>query len=259
MPTARPLLFLPAALAVITGGCFITRLKAQVSSKPLKTLSAPAAVAVPPLSAKMTDGSEIFEKVCAACHGMDGGGKAELKTPAIAALPDYYARSQIHGFREGRRGHDPADGQSFLMGMIARQLTPAQADAVVAHLARMPRITPAATAKEQQESDLANGLLLFQERCMECHRYNASGELAFGSPPLIGQQPWYLMEQMRQFKNGRRGTIKGDVNGAKMVLASNFIDGEQMLRDIVAYIISLNPRPEGKPARHGSPFEAAGR
>lgn len=248
---------------MITGGVFLSGLTGQVSSKDVKSprsKEAPSAAAgaVPTLSAKMTDGREIFEKVCAACHGVDGGGKADLKTPAIAALPDYYVRSQIHGFREGRRGHDPADGQSFLMGMIARQLTPAQADAVVAHLARMPRIVPASTAKNQRESDPANGQMLFQERCMECHRYNASGELAFGSPPLIGQQPWYLMEQMRKFKNGRRGTVKGDVNGAKMVLASNFIDDEQMLRDIVDYIMSLNPPPESKPA-HGSPFEEAGR
>ena len=145
------------------------------------------------------------------------------------------------------------------MGSIAKQLTPAQAEAVVAHLTTMPRTIPANIEKDVQNADLANGQMLFQERCMECHRYNASGEIAFASPPLIGQQAWYMMAQIAKFKNGQRGTVKGDVNGAKMVLSSNFIEDEQMLRDIVAYIVSLNPRPEPAAVKDESPFESASR
>lgn len=75
---------------------------------------------------------------------------------------------------------------------------------------------------------------------MECHRYNASGELAFGSPPLIGKQDWYLSAQLLKFKSGKRGAAKSDVNGAKMVLSSQVIQDEETLRDITAYIITLN-------------------
>lgn len=78
---------------------------------------------------------------------------------------------------------------------------------------------------------------------MECHRYNASGELAFGSPPLIGRQDWYLKAQIEKFKNGMRGTVKGDENGAKMVRSSQFIEDEQSLKDVVAYIMTLNTDP----------------
>jgi hypothetical protein len=35
---------------------------------------------------------------------------------------------------------------------------------------------------------MSEAMRLFQERCMECPRYNASGEMAFGSPPLVGRQ-----------------------------------------------------------------------
>ena len=214
---------------------------------------------IPMASAGMKDGKVIFETLCSSCHGMDGGGKAELQSPAIAALPEFYARHQILGFREGRRGHIREDTQSYLMGMIAKQLTEAQVNAVVAHITSLPRAVPASLEKEWQNVDLANGQMLFQERCMECHRYNASGEIAFGSPPLVGQQAWYLMAQITQFKNGQRGTVKGDVNGAKMVLSSSFIEDEQTLRDIVAYILSLNPRPD-RPATSGEgPLEAASR
>jgi cytochrome c553 len=82
---------------------------------------------------------------------------------------------------------------------------------------------------------------------MECHRYNASGELAFGSPPLYGLQSWYLTAQLTKFKTGHRGTVKGDVNGAKMVFTSSFIENDQMLKDLVGYILSLNPIPENDP------------
>jgi cytochrome c553 len=263
MAQARPILFLLVAAAVITAASFFIKQPEPAPRKPTAKKTENAATGdspvIPMVTAEMKEGKVLFERVCSACHGMDGGGKAELKSPAIAALPEYYAKNQIASFREGRRGHHPEDTQSFLMGSIAKQLTPAQAEAVVAHLTTMPRTIPANIEKDVQNADLANGQMLFQERCMECHRYNASGEIAFASPPLIGQQAWYMMAQIAKFKNGQRGTVKGDVNGAKMVLSSNFIEDEQMLRDIVAYIVSLNPRPEPAAVKDESPFESASR
>lgn len=264
MAQARPILFLLAAVAVITAASFFVKQPEPAPLKPVaqkteKAATPGASPVVPMVMAGMKDGKAIFEQVCAACHGMDGGGKSELKSPAIAALPEYYARNQIASFREGRRGHHPEDTQSFLMASIAKQLTPTQVDAVVDHLTKMPRTIPADIDKDLPNADLSNGQMLFQERCMECHRYNASGEIAFASPPLVGQQAWYLMAQIAKFKNGQRGTVKGDVNGAKMVLSSSFIEDDQMLRDIVAYIVSLNPRPEPPAVKDESPFESASR
>lgn len=263
MAQARPILFLLVAVAAISAASFFIKqpepAPRKVAAKKTENAAAGATPVIPMVTAEMKDGKVLFERVCSACHGMDGGGKAELKSPAIAALPEYYAKNQIASFREGRRGHHPEDTQSFLMGSIAKQLTPAQAEAVVAYLTKMPRTIPADIEKDVKNADLANGQMLFQERCMECHRYNASGEIAFASPPLIGQQAWYMMAQIAKFKNGQRGTVKGDVNGAKMVLSSNFIEDEQMLRDIVAYIVSLNPRPEPAAVKDESPFESASR
>lgn len=220
--------------------------------------TAPPPVVAPVVTADMKDGKVLFQNVCAACHGPDGEGKAELKSPAIAGLPDWYAKHQLASFREGRRGHDAKDGQAFLMAAIAKSLSAEQVQAVIDHTSKMKPTTPAGIDHAPKDADLAEGQLAFQERCMECHRYNASGEIAFGSPPLIGQQGWYLTEQINKFKDGRRGTIKGDVNGAKMILSSSFIEDEQMLRDIVAYILTLNPEP-APVAKDASPFEAAAR
>lgn len=241
-----PLSIASAALAWASAAVF----SAESAPTPVPTVAV--------LAPGVKDGKVIFDTVCAACHGTRGEGKSELKSPAIAGLPDWYSKPQIEGFRKGRRGHDVKDPQSLMMAAIAKTLQPEQIDAVVGHMAKLERVTPAGIEREPKDADLANGMLSFQERCMECHRYNASGEMAFGSPPLIGQQGWYIISQIEKFKNGQRGTVKGDVNGAKMVLSSSFIEDDKMLRDIVAYILTLNPEPE-VPQEAKSPFEAATR
>ena len=215
---------------------------------------------------KATDGTVIFQTVCAQCHGASGEGKEELKTPSIASLPTWYLNTQLTNFREGRRGHDPADPYSFMMATIAKALQPEQVKAVTAHVEKMPLVVPTGKARDMADANLQEGMRLFQERCMECHRYNASGEMAFGSPPLIGRQGWYLAEQLRKFKTGKRGAVKNDVNGAKMVQMTNFfIEDDQMLRDVVAYIMTLNPdanassEEQQKQIIEGSPFKSAER
>jgi len=222
--------------------------------------------AEPVVTTKATDGKTIFQTVCAQCHGGSGEGKVELKSPSIAGMPAWYVNTQFANLREGRRGHDAADPQSFMMAAIAKALQPEQIKAVVAHVEKMPIQVPMGKDREMANTNPQAGMQLFQERCMECHRYNASGEMTFGSPPLIGRQGWYLEEQLKKFKSGKRGAVKNDVNGAKMVqMTTLFIEDEQMLRDVVAYIMTLNPDPAASPEEQkkqiieGSPFESAGR
>ncbi|MGV3659077.1 MAG: c-type cytochrome [Prosthecobacter sp.] len=206
-------------------------------------------------------GAAVFQNVCAQCHGAKGEGKVELKTPSIAGLPAWYAKIQLANFREGRRGHEASDPQAFMMAAIAKALQPEQIAAVTAHVEKMPLVIPTAKDREMAGTDVADGARLYYERCMECHRYNGSGEMTFGSAPLIGLQAWYLEDQLRKFKSGKRGTVKSDLNGAKMVQMTNqFIEDDQMLRNVVAYIMTLNPEPvaeETKPSaevHQGSPF-----
>ena len=226
----------------------------------------PPAHAVDPVhpaiaATKAMDGKAIFQAVCAHCHGANGEGKIELKTPSIAGMPSWYVTTQFANFREGRRGQNAADPQPFMMAGIAKALQPEQVKAVITHVEKMPVVVPTGKDREMAGTDPKEGMQLFQERCMECHRYNASGEMAFGSPPLTGRQAWYLEEQLKRFKSGKRGAIKNDVNGAKMVQMTNlFIEDEQMLRNVVAYIMTLNPEPEpakepSKQAIEGSPFK----
>lgn len=199
-------------------------------------------------------GPTLFQNVCSQCHGLKGEGKEDVKSPSIANLPAWYVTTQLSNFHNGKRGTDTAvDPQGAMMAAIAKSLKPEQIAAVAKHVEKLPLVVPA--KREIDGADVAGGQLLFYERCMECHRYNASGEMAFGSPPLVGRQGWYLLAQLKKFKNLHRGAAKGDANGAKMVqMATLFIEDEQMMKNVVGYILTLNPAAPAadeifKPAR----------
>lgn len=211
---------------------------------PLIAWANDAPVAVPGVNPKL-QGAELFTATCAACHGPQGQGNDELRAPSIAALPAWYVSNQLDHFRAKRRGNDPADAQGLLMAAIAGLLSPQQVKSVARHVETLPRMAP--KAPPDANADLAEGRWLYEMRCMECHRYNGSGELVFASPPLIGLQGWYLQAQLEKFRRGLRGAAPEDVNGAKMVLATSHIESDQQLRDVVAFILTLNPPPESNP------------
>lgn len=195
--------------------------------------------AAAPVSAPAAD----FAKLCASCHGARGEGREDLRTPSIANEPWWYVKTQLGNFHEGRRGvHALQDPQGALMAAVAKGLQPAQIEALARFVESLPLVPP--SKRSVDGADVARGQELFYERCMECHRYNASGEMAFGSPPLVGRQGWYLLEQLRKFKARHRGAEKGDEKGAKMVnMATLFIADEQAMRNVVGYILTLNPEP----------------
>ena len=188
-------------------------------------------------------GEAIFSTVCIACHGKAGEGNLALKAPSIAGMASWYVQGQLKSFRAGHRGTDPSDPQPLLMAATAKTLAEGELVGVAAYVESLKPVVPEVT-EVLKDADLASGRDLFQERCVECHRYNGSGEVVFGSPPLTGRQDWYLLEQIKRFKSGKRGAVPGDVNGAKMVFSVQHIGDEQIAKDVVAYILTLNPTPE---------------
>ncbi|WP_146848962.1 c-type cytochrome [Brevifollis gellanilyticus] len=189
-------------------------------------------------------GTILFKNVCANCHGEKGEGKIEVKSPSIANEPAWYVKTQLQNFHDGKRGFNTAaDPQGALMASIAKVLTSEQIEAVAKHVESLALVPP--KEREIAGADVQRGQQLFYERCMECHRYNASGEMLFGSPPLVGRQGWYLVAQLKKFKGLHRGSMKGDEKGAKMVnMATLFIEDEQMMKNVVGYILTLNPPVE---------------
>jgi cytochrome c oxidase subunit 2 len=78
--------------------------------------------------------------------------------------------------------------------------------------------------------------------CAACHGDNAEGHVDTRAPRLAGQFEWYLAQQLRNFREGLRGTTPGDQNGAVMKPMADALPDDQAVDDVVAYIMSKNPR-----------------
>jgi cytochrome c553 len=194
--------------------------------------SQPTTPTLPPPGTPVT-----FGNFCAACHGLRGEGVRELRTPSIAGLPTWYVSVQFDKFRSDIRGADPADPDSQRMHTIARALDEAQIATLASTIAAMPRHP----TQDTLGGDATRGRLLYEERCMACHRYNGSGELAFKAAPLTGLQDWYLVAQLRKFRAGIRGRSRSDEDGSKMHQVASDLDDSEF-RDVVAHIAHLARR-----------------
>lgn len=219
-------LLIVATLALVMSGC-----GERQETPPNATAAMPV---LPPPGTPIT-----FSTLCAVCHGVRGEGNLALRSPSIAGLPEWYVRQELAKFRTDLRGTDPRDPDGQRMHAIARLLSPSDIDNLVGTIAAMPSHPTVNTLG----GDARRGLTVYHEYCAACHRYNASGELAFKSAPLTGLQDWYLVDQLTKFRSGIRGAHPQDEDGAKMRLVTTSLN-EQHDRDVVAYIAVLaNQKP----------------
>lgn len=83
--------------------------------------------------------------------------------------------------------------------------------------------------------------------CTACHGGQGQGNALLGAPRLAGQQAEYLLDQLRNFKAGRRGYDARDLHGAQMrgVVASM---EERDFEPLAHYFSSLELPPGEVPA-----------
>ena len=105
------------------------------------------------------------------------------------------------------------------------------------------------------QADLAGdaeaGRMLFAT-CVACHGAQAEGNRELNAPKLSGQGKWYLAQQLRDFRNGVRGTHEKDTYGQQMVPFAGMLADDAAIRNVVEYISTLE---EARPAStvHGDP------
>lgn len=73
-------------------------------------------------------------QVCAACHGPDGKGNEAVHAPPLVGQSDWYLLSQLHKFKAGWRGANPADTWGATMRPNALMLDDAAMANVVAYI-----------------------------------------------------------------------------------------------------------------------------
>jgi cytochrome c553 len=86
--------------------------------------------------------------------------------------------------------------------------------------------------------DAAKGKTLYAT-CGACHGANAEGMEALNAPKLAGQEEWYVIRQLQNFKNGIRGKDPKDTYGMQMAPMAQTLPTDQAMQDVAAYIKSL--------------------
>jgi cytochrome c oxidase subunit 2 len=86
--------------------------------------------------------------------------------------------------------------------------------------------------------------------CGACHGARAQGERSLLAPTLAGQQPAYLLRQLRLFASGARA-LEGDPQGKEMKQMLETIASEDDWKLLVGYIGTL-PAPQPAPASAGA-------
>jgi cytochrome c553 len=193
-------------------------------------------VALLPLSASADDarGQELFQ-LCSQCHGVDGGGSPLALAPSIAGLSEWYVEAQLHKFRDGVRAAHFDDLAGLRMRPMARWLkTDDDVKSVSAYVASLPKVRPAATLG----GDAARGQTLYAT-CAACHGADGAGNQAMNSPALSHTSDWYLLTQIKNFKQGIRGGSPKDTTGIVMRPMSMMLTDEQAMKDVIAYIGTL--------------------
>ena len=185
-------------------------------------------------------GAELFG-YCEQCHGAQGEGNYEFRAPAIAGLPQWYVEAQLEKFRIGARGDHPEDVDGLRMRPMSRTLaTPREVELVSAYVASLPPVDP---VPRLEAGDVERGRQLF-EPCVQCHQADASGDQTKNAPPLTLHSDWYIVAQLEKFKAGIRGTDPLDATGSQMRAMAMGLANEQAMRDVAAYIASMQPAQE---------------
>ena len=81
--------------------------------------------------------------------------------------------------------------------------------------------------------------------CAACHGQQGEGIAAMNAPKIAGQSKWYLKRQIMNYKNGLRGTHKGDVYGAQKIRMGAMLVDEQAVDNVIAHIRTF---PDNAPA-----------
>ncbi len=186
-------------------------------------------------------GEQLFA-LCAQCHGDQGEGSALALAPSIGGLEKWYVVKQLNHFKDGVRAMHFDDLAGMRMRPMARWLkTPEDVDAVATYVSSFP---PTPIVITLEGGDPARGAALYAT-CAGCHGLKGEGVEPVGAPSLSHTSDWYQMTQLKNYKQGIRGSDPRDVGGAAMRGMSMLLADDQAIKDVLAHIATLSPAPGG--------------
>lgn len=182
------------------------------------------------------DGSEIAIRygTCVHCHGAHGEGRPELGTPRLGDLEPAYIAIQLQAMREGTRGGHPDDAAAKPMVAMAKGLP---REELVSELA----VYAAALKPEHRDAgEPVEGGRAAYASCVQCHGADADGKPEVGAPSLLFQDSSYLVRQLQNYRDGKRGAEGSPAFAQQMATQARGLTDEEIER-VVAHIASLRP------------------
>ena len=172
---------------------------------------------------------------CMVCHGQAGEGNASIMAPALAGQEPWYIKAQIHKFKDDQRGADYRDLTGMQMkGMAMTLRTDRDIDEVLAYIKTFPKPPQKAILK----GDPVKGKMAYAV-CSTCHGPEAKGNPVLKAPALVNLPDWYIVAQLKKFKDGIRGVHPNDQEGKLMRTMAATVPDEATMKDLAAYILSL--------------------
>jgi cytochrome c553 len=114
---------------------------ASIASVAGYVASLPQPAVAPTVTGDAASGQANFQ-LCLACHGADGAGSEALRAPPLAGRSDWYLLAQLHKFRAGWRGTDPADMWGQTMRANALTLDDTSMVNVIAYIQTLRQVAP---------------------------------------------------------------------------------------------------------------------
>jgi cytochrome c oxidase subunit 2 len=180
-------------------------------------------------------GKQLYA-ACAACHGAQAEGNPALHAPKLSGQGDWYVQRQLKYFKNGARGTHEKDVFGKMMAPMAATLGDDTAiDNVSAYIKTLPDNPAPATIKGSAN----DGQRLYGSTCGTCHGPDGRGVRTMNAPGLKGMSDWYLVTQLKNFKQGVRGAHPQDMYGPQMALMAEILGDDQAINDLVAYINAL--------------------
>lgn len=180
------------------------------------------------------DAGRALTATCVACHGEDGNS-------IVPAYPSIAGQNARYLFRQMQLMRDGARPPGLMAGQLDNHTDAELADLAAYYEAQTPAVGQADPEQALQlgEAIYRGGLLDKRvSACTACHAPDGSGNALAGFPRLSGQQPDYLIEQLKAYREGMRKTDTDTYEGMMRQNAANLTDGE--IAAIAHYLVGLH-------------------
>lgn len=180
---------------------------------------------------------KVYAASCVVCHGSDFTGVLSERSPSLPQLSDWYLQGQLQKFKHNVLGYDVEDSDGYAMKILMKGYSHQQIADIVAYIKTFqPKPQPITLGGDPKKGKAAYA------NCMACHQADGTSNKALNAPGLVGLSDVYIYHQLVKYKDGTRGSGTGDKNGKVMQMFAKIIKDEQTMKDIAAYITTLQEK-----------------